>query len=205
VLNAIFLDARWRDDYNALGDQAFNAIDGTITSVPSFGGSGLLPQRVDSTLTAVEIPYAGEDLAMLILMPDSLESFEASLDAETLTEVVDSLEFADVRFTVPSWQLESELDLVQLLTPLGLPGNPWDFSRLVAGGDPLEVIARQNAKIEVDESGTIAAAATVVGGFGTTTSIPPPITVIEIDRPFVYVLRDIETGTVLFTGRIVAP
>jgi len=156
-------------------------------------------------LTAFEIPYAGEELAMLVLMPESIESFESTLNADLLSEIVDGLQLAEVRFNIPTWQLENELDLVQLLTPFGLPANPWDFSRLVEGGDILEILARQNARIEVDESGTVAAAVTVTGGLGTTTSITPPITVINIDRPFVYVLRDRTTGTVLFTGGIVAP
>ena len=205
ALNAIFLDAQWQDEFQSLGERTFNAIDGSVSEVANFGGTSFLTQSVDNDLTAFEIPYAGEELAMLVLMPESIESFESTLNADSLSEIVDGLQLAEVRFNIPTWQLENELDLVQLLTPFGLPANPWDFSRLVEGGDILEILARQNARIEVDESGTVAAAVTVTGGLGTTTSITPPITVINIDRPFVYVLRDRTTGTVLFTGRIVAP
>ena len=205
ALNAIFLDAQWQDEFQSLGERTFNAIDGPVSEVANFGGASFLTQSVDNDLTAFEIPYAGEELAMLVLMPESTESFESTLNADLLSEIVDGLQLAEVRFNIPTWQLENELDLVQLLTPFGLPANPWDFSRLVEGGDILEILARQNARIEVDESGTVAAAVTVTGGLGTTTSITPPITVINIDRPFVYVLRDRTTGTVLFTGRIVAP
>ena len=103
---------------------------------------------------------------------------------------------------MPIWRLEGEFDLSQLLAPLGLPVNPWDFSRLVNGGTELNVTSRQLAKIEVDEEGTTAAAVTSVTGVTTTSIGPDPI---NINRPFVYVLRDRTTGTVLFTGRVVDP
>jgi len=205
TLNATFLDAQWQDDYQDLGERTFNAIDGTVSEVSSFGGTGVLLQQVDSALTAFEIPYAGGELSMLVMMPDSLQRLEAELNADAFNEIVDSLQPAEVRFNIPSWEIGNELNLVQLLSPFGLPSNPWDFSRLVEGGDTLQVLARQNARIEVDESGTVAAAVTVTGGLGSTTSIAPPITVIDINSPFVYALRDRATGTVLFTGRVVAP
>ena len=154
LLNAIFLDADWRDGYESAGDQPFNAIDGTLSNVPVFGGLSLLPQSIDDALTAIEIPYAGDEIAMLVLMPEDLEQLESTLNADLLNEIVDSLSVTSVQFTMPIWQLEGEFDLSQLLAPLGLPVNPWDFSRLVNGGTELNVTSRQLAKIKVDEEGT---------------------------------------------------
>ena len=199
LLNAIFLDATWQSDFETKGDRPFAGLDGNTAEVPSFGGRSTFPKLIQENLTALEIPYGGGELAMLILMPSDLETYEASLNSDTFNEVVDALESADIEITVPNWQLSSELDLMQLLSPLGLPANPWNFERLVNGGTSLDIIARQRARIEVDENGTRAAAVTAVAGI---TSVPEPLI---IDRPFVYALRDRTTGAVLFTGRVVAP
>ena len=199
LLNTIFLDAGWQDEYQAIGAQPFNAIDGSTVSVESFGGRSQLPLLRNDDLLAVEIPYGGGDIAMLILMPTSLADFESTLDAVSVNNVVNAMSNSDVRFTVPSWEDEAELDLVGLLAPLGFPPNPWDFGRMVEGGTSLEVFAIQKARIEVDENGTRAAAVTVVGGIE---SVPEFVT---IDRPFVYMIRDRVTGLILFTGRVVSP
>ena len=202
MLNAIFLDADWRDGYESMGNRTFNAIDGTSSDVPSFGGQSNLPQSVDSELTVLEIPYAGDEIAMLVLMPEDLAELEATLNADRLNEIVNGLAVRSVPFTMPIWQLEREIDLSGVLAPLGLPVNPWDFSRLVNGGTELNVFSRQLARIEVDEEGTTAAAVTSVTGPATTTITPDPI---NINRPFMYLLRDRTTGTLLFTGRVVNP
>ena len=199
LLNAIFLDAGWRDDYVALGERPFTGLDGTATEVASFGGRSELPRLVRDDLTALEIPYGGDELAMLILVPASLDGFEAALDADSLATLVGEFTRADVDFVVPNWEQSASLDLGELLAPLGLPANPWDFARLTEPGASLDVAAIQRARIEVDENGTRAAAVTLVDG---DTSVPESI---AIDRPFVYALRDRTSGTVLFTGRVVAP
>lgn len=199
LLNAIFLDATWRDEYEGVDEQPFNNIDGTVTSVAGFTGRSELPLLVRDDLTALEIPYGGDELAMLIMMPNTLSSLETSLNAQVFEEIVGALEVDDVQFTAPSWKQSAEFDLVQLLSPLGLPANPWNFSRLASDSGSLDVLANQVARIEVDENGTRAAAATIIAG---ATSLPLSVT---IDRPFIYALRDRATGAVLFTGRVVMP
>lgn len=199
LLNAIFLDAGWQDDFIKKPDQPFTRLDGTTVNVPSFGGRASLPRLVSDDLTALEIPYGGGELAMLLLMPAELESFETSLNDEVLNGIIDALDVSDLEITVPSWQLESDVDLMEVLSPLGLPASPWNFERLVNGGTSLEVLARQKARIEVDENGTRAAAVTVVAGIE---SVPESL---RIDQPFVYILRDRTSGVILFTGRLLAP
>jgi len=201
LLNAIFLDAKWSDEYTSANDQPFTNIDNVEVNVPSFTGQSKLPRLVSDELTALEIPYAGDELAMLILMPTDLATFEASLNNESINGIIDSLEVGNVMFVVPNWQQESELDLMNVLAPLGMPQTPWSFERLVNGGTMLDVIAKQVAKIEVDEEGTLAAAVTV--GVGVTSA--PEFESIDINRPFVYALRDRTSGAILFTGRVVAP
>ncbi|MFK7861186.1 MAG: serpin family protein [Granulosicoccus sp.] len=199
LLNAIFLDAIWQDEFEEKGSQSFISLDGSLTTVPSFGGRAALPQLQRDDLTALEIPYRGGELAMLILMPQALEAFEQSLNNDSLNAVIQDLQITDLEITVPEWQLESDLDLMELLAPLGLPSSPWDFERLVNGGDVLDVFARQKARIEVDKDGTRAAAVTLVAGI---TSVPQQLI---INRPFVYLLRDRTSGVILFSGRVLEP
>ena len=199
LLNTIFLDAAWQDEYQAIEASEFTTLDGTTVSVESFGGRSQLPLLRSDDLLALEIPYGGGELAMLILMPSSIADLESTLDAGTIENVVAGMADSDVNFTVPNWEYEADLDLMELLTPVGLPASPWDFGRMIEGGAILDVLSKQKARIEVDKDGTRAAAVTVVVGLE---SVPESV---SINRPFVYMIRDRVTGLILFTGRVVAP
>ena len=136
---------------------------------------------------------------MLIFMPQSIADFEASLDAETVENLVDAMRIDSVELAVPNWEDEADIDLTQILEPQGFPTNPWNFGRMIDGGRNLDVFAKQKARIEVDRDGTRAAAVTLIG---VDESVPTPV---NINRPFVYMIRDRVTGVILFTGRVVAP
>ena len=201
LLNTIFLDAGWRDEYRELGEMEFNTLDGTTVLVESFGGVAPLGLQVlrSDDLIAIEIPYGGGDITMLIFMPQSIADFEASLDAETVENLVDAMRIDSVELAVPNWEDEADIDLTQILEPQGFPTNPWNFDRMIDGGRNLDVFAKQKARIEVDRDGTRAAAVTLIG---VDESVPTPV---NINRPFVYMIRDRVTGVILFTGRVVAP
>ncbi|MFK7857447.1 MAG: serpin family protein [Granulosicoccus sp.] len=199
LLNTIFLDAAWQDEYEAVGLREFIALDGSTMSVESFSGRSQLPVLRTDDLLGLEIPYGGGEISMLILMPDSLETFEPTLNASAVENLVNSMTDTDVNFTVPNWEDEADLDLAELLAPLGFPENPWNFGRMIEGGASLEVLAKQRARIEVDENGTRAAAVTAVAGIESQPEF------VSIDRPFVYLIRDRVTGLILFTGRVVSP
>ena len=207
LLNAIFLDAAWRDPYFPVEAFDFTGDGGTTVPVAGFAGESFLPFGRTDGLTALEIPYGGDEIAMLVMMPPTggLEALEASLDAAALDAIVGTLAPGEVAFTMPVWEDDASVDLVAALAPSGFPPNPWDFGRMIGPGeDPsLAVAALQKARIEVDENGTRAAAATAV--VATTDSEPAEPERIVVDRPFVYALRDRTTGTVLFTGRVTSP
>ena len=204
LLNAIFLDATWQDAYEDLGTVDFAGLDASTRAVPAFGGRADLPRLDDAGVRGVELPYAGGELAMLILVPDDLAAFESTLDTARLQGLVDALAPRDTLLRVPKWEDELELDLAALLAPLGLPPSPWDFGRLIdEPAAALDVLVKQKARIEVDENGTRAAAVTgVVGVTSAPVGEPEPFVV---DRPFLYVLRDRASGVVLFTGRVISP
>ena len=162
---------------------------------------------------AVELPYAGSGFAFTILMPDEgeFEAFEESLDADILDDALDALVLTDVLLSLPSFSFEYDTSLADALTALGMTdaftAGVADFSGMVEGttDEPLfisDVIHK--AFIAVDENGTEAAAATVVMMEGATASETGPIEV-RINRPFLFSIRDTETGTLLFLGRVLTP
>ena len=204
LLNAIFLDAGWADEWSETAPLDFAAPGGTAP-VPAFGGRARLDIVEADGVRGAELAYAGGELAMLILVPDDLAAFEAALDASALDALVDGLAPGDVRLRAPKWTEDASLALGPLLGPLGLPASPWVFGRMI--DDParaaVDVTALQRARIEVDENGTRAAA--VTGVIAVTSAQPGEPVAFDVDAPFVYVLRDRVTGTVLFTGRVLDP
>lgn len=155
---------------------------------------------------AVELPYDGRELSMLILLPKAgqFEIFEGSLDIQLVDDIVKRLEPNEIRVIMPKFTYESELKLKETLSDLGmidafLP-EAADFSGM-DGTDFLFIrdVIHQTF-VAVDEAGTEAAAATAV----VIEAESEPI-VVSIDRPFVFLIRDIKTNSILFVGRVLDP
>jgi serpin B len=155
---------------------------------------------------------------MYVLLPDSgvpLDRLIAALEPVRSSQWIESLRAADVVLQLPKFRMEYGVDLVAPLTSLGMgiafdPGRA-DFGRML----PRNYLARRNAFIgrvwqktfvEVDEKGTEAAAATGLEMLTVTSVMErrPPIPFI-VDHPFLFLLREEKTGTVLFIGRILDP
>jgi serpin B len=162
-----------------------------------------LPSAVNSEWSAVELPYEGGGLSMVVIVPRDLAAFEAGLDAARLDEVVGRIEEGGIHLTMPRFSFSSQASLVDPLRAMGVtaafdPGQA-DFGRMVDDGGLFVSAVQHEAFVEVDEAGTEAAAATGVvmeGSHGPT---------IELTRPFLFVIRDGATGAVLFVGRVTDP
>jgi len=157
---------------------------------------------------AVELPYDGRELSMVILLTQAgqFETFEGSIDAQAVDAIVKDLEPRRVALTMPKFEFESDFRLKETLTAMGMPvafSGGADFSGMTGNRDLFIADVIHKAFVSVDEAGTEAAAATAV----VIKEIAAPLEPIEvtIDRPFVFLIRDIETGTILFVGRIVDP
>jgi serpin B len=167
--------------------------DGMLYTDASVGGG----------YSAVKLPYEGNELAMVVIVPDAsttLADFEAGLTGERLTEIVSDLEPAAVDLSMPRWEASSALDLAGPLTALGLPIPGGDLSGIAPGTQIGAAVHAAN--ITVDEKGTEAAAATAIMGL---TSAPSEITTVRVDRPFLFLIQHEETGAPLFYGRITDP
>jgi len=145
----------------------------------------------------------------VILLPEAgqFEAFEGSLDAERADAILKNLAPGRVALTMPKFELESDFSLAQVLVALGMPdafSMAADFSGMDGTHELFIKDVVHKTFVSVDEAGTEAAAATAVV-VAEKAMMPEEPVVVTVDRPFVFLIRDIETGTILFVGRIVNP
>jgi serpin B len=157
----------------------------------------------------LELPYRGGDLSMLVLLPrevDGLGALETSLTAEALQQAIAALTTTSVPIPIamPRFRIESKFMLGSTLSLMGMPSafqaEVADFSGIDGRRDLHIAAAIHQSFVVVNEEGTEAAAATGVG-VGTT-SVPVPF---AADHPFLFVIRDNVTGSILFMGRVTDP
>ena len=215
LTNAIYFNAKWRLPFNPADtkEQPFHLLDGKKVDVPMMtGGSSegwFSYARVDG-FQAVDIPYYTGGMSMLVLLPDKgkFGDFEDSLTAGILDLVQKQWEERDVTLNMPRFEYESEFALKETLEQMGMPDafeSSADFSG-ITDEIPLKISdVFHKAFVSVDEKGTEAAAATAVGGV-VVSNRPTlePITV-TLHRPFIFLIRNEPTGTILFLGRVMDP
>lgn len=209
LVNAVYLKAPWLFpfDADATSPGPFTKLDGTTVDVPMMRLFELLPYAKGEGWQAVSLPYAGGDLSMLVVVPDTLPAFETTLTADRVAEIVGALSTGlQVNLQLPSWDTESALSLKDALAALGMPTaftDAADFSGMTTEEALRIAEVIHQANITVDEEGTEAAAATAA--IMRATSAPFETVDLTVDRPFVFALLDNETGAVLFLGRVVDP
>jgi serpin B len=212
LTNAIYFNAAWQYPFkeDATYDGTFYLLNGDEITVPMMRQTEWFGYGEGDGYQAVELPYDGGELSMVILLPRAgyFASFEDLLDAQRLDEIVGRLEYREVALTMPKFEFESDFRLRETLTALGMPDAfVWeiaDFSGMTGNRKLFIEEVIHKAFVSVDEAGTEAAAATAVVA---PTAMPPgeePVQV-TIDRPSVFLIHDIQTGAILFVGRIVNP
>jgi len=211
LTNAIYFNAAWLHQFNedntAPGD--FNLVDGGKISVPMMHQSESFGYYKGSNYQAVELPYDGDELSMIVILPDSGEfkAVEGAFDADMLNSIINGIANKQVNLTMPKFEFDSEFELSKVLTAMGMPdafsGAKADFSGMTGNRDLSISEVIHKAFVSVDENGTEAAAATAV--IMRLTAMPMEPINVNIDRPFMFLIRDIETGALLFTGRVMEP
>ena len=214
LTNAIYFKAAWATPFldGATRPGAFHLLDGEVTQTPMMTQTSHFGYARGDGYEAIDLPYKGEQMSMTILMPDKgeFDSFEAAMDANYVGGILKNLQGERLDLTMPLFKFESQISLNKALVAMGMPdafdGAMADFSGmngLKCESDPLCLLITDvfhKAFVAVDEEGTEAAAATgVVVGIE---SAPPQVV---IDRPFIFVIRDVETGAILFVGRVIDP
>ncbi|MFB6085586.1 MAG: serpin family protein [Halodesulfurarchaeum sp.] len=213
LTNAVSFRANWQHPFDPENTERvpFTSLRGATSAVAMMHRTDPLPYaEVDGT-QAVELPYLGGEVAMLVLLPSpgDFESVEASLSGGTISTVVDSLERREGTIAIPKFEFGDGHGLKPALRDLGMhqafDPQAADFSGMAdieGGGDRLYIDdVYHDTYIGVDETGTAAAAATgVVINY---TAAPAETFKFVADRPFLFAIRDRPTGTILFLGRVV--
>ncbi|MFC1952347.1 serpin family protein [Chloroflexota bacterium] len=210
LTNAIYFNAAWQFpfDEDATADGTFYLLNDGETTVPMMRQTESFGYTEGDNYQAVELTYDGRELSMVILLPASgqLETFEDSIDYRKVDGIISELENHQISLTMPKFKYESEFSLKRALTEMGMPiafTTNADFSGMTGNQDLFIDEVIHKAFVSVDETGTEAAAATAV--IMSLTAIPAEPIPVTLDRPFVFLIRDIETGVILFIGRVLNP
>ena len=209
--NAIYFKATWLEPFEEIFTDAgmFTGLDDEKIPVTMMHGSDLnfLYYQGDN-FQAFQMPYVGGEVSMLVILPDEgyYRDFESALSVETLDQIVDGMVYRPIRLTFPKFEFESEISLAQILADMGMPlafSDAADFSGMTGNKDLFISDVFHKAYVNVDEEGTEAAAATAV--IMSVTSAPADPLEITVDSPFLFVIREHQTNTILFMGRVVSP
>jgi len=209
LVNAIYLKAAWNHAFNEEGTKPapFTGLDGTTTDVAMMHAAAGFPYAAGTSWQAIDLGYVGGTLSMTVIVPDDLAAFERSFDAAALAEITGTLAYQEVQLGLPAFGTETQVGLGAVLRAMGMPtpfdADAADFSGMTAADRLFIGAVVHQANIDVDEKGTEAAAATAVV-IRATGMAAEPVT-LTVDRPFIFALRDLDTGAVLFLGRITKP
>jgi serpin B len=222
LANALYLKAPWVEPFSekATRPEPFHVRGGTPVDVP-------IMRKMDRQFgyakhegfTAVSLPYTGNDLQFLVLLPDDvngLHALESKLTSEMLTECA-KLETPEVDLHLPKFKIEpptialaEKFEALGMKTAFNKPAGSANFDRM-APRKPNDYLyisqVFHKTFIAVDEKGTEAAAATAMAMMAATAlrSPPPPPIEVKVDRPFVYAIQHVPSGVCLFLGRVTDP
>jgi serpin B len=212
LVNAIYFKGDWLYKFEAddTSEAPFFLVDGSeiVVQMMSKDLAGAA-YGAGPGYEAVELPYQGGTAAMDIIVPEAgtFEAFEAALNSEVLEAILGAMKPVSLHLELPRFSYGSSFDLEEKLTGLGMTDafdpNIADFSGMTGGRDLFISRVLHQAFVAVDEEGTEAAAATAVI-MGPTSIMLPDLTM-TVNRPFLFVIRDLGTGQILFLGRVFDP
>jgi len=210
LTNAIYFNAAWQYPFeeDATSPGVFYLLNGDEVTVPMMEQQESLSYTKADNYQAVELPYDGQELSMVMLLPNSgqFETFEKDIEYQQVKDIIENLERREVRLTMPKYEFASSFGLKKTLIDMGMPvafSAGADFSGMTGEKDLFISDVIHKAFVSVDEAGTEAAAATAV--IMELTAMPETPVEVTLNRPFIFLIRDIETGAILFVGRVMNP
>jgi serpin B len=211
LANAIYFKGQWLKPFekSATSNQPFHLTSTKQADVPLMHHFDDVRYAEDSDFQAVELPYSHGELAMVILLPRQIEgcgNLENRLNPDMLSGVLGRMRFQEVEISLPRFKLDSGFDLGDALSKLGMSdafGPKSDFSGIDGTHELYVSGVFHKAWCEVNEQGTEAAAATVVPMPARAAIKSPPV--FRADHPFLFLIRDTRSGSLLFLGRLSDP
>jgi serpin B len=209
LTNAIYFKGDWasRFDSGATADAPFRISEAEETLVPMMRQTRKFGLYEGDGLDVLELPYVGDRLSMVILLPkevDGLAAVEEALNWENLEKWLGQLREQPVRVSLPRFKLDTRFELSKTLEAMGMvdafSSAKADFSGMTGRRDLFISLVVHQAEVDVNEEGAEAAAATAV--LMRKGPLPAAFTA---DHPFCFLIRDKETGSILFLGRVMKP
>ena len=206
LVDAIYFNGGWQTifDTNLTTVAPFYVAPGQFVGAPTMEQYEWARYYEDSLLQAVELPYINSNITMVVLLPKingplALTPAELSVAFNGLAP-----RYMDVK--LPKFKLETTTELVPILKNMGMvdaftPGVA-DFSGIDGGRDLSIDRATHKAVVDVNETGTVAAGATVITIVSTAVTLP---TLFQADHPFVFLIRDTNSASILFMGQVENP
>lgn len=204
MTDAVYFEAEWARPFGKYGtvDRDFTLLDGStipLELMQELEGTGI--RGVGDGFVAAELAYEGDAFSMLIVVPDDgrFDEVRSGLDQAMLDEIDATFTTGPYELLLPKWETTSILDLVPFATEIGAAPGAYP------GISPASQLsgAVHAADISVDETGTVAAATTVLDFLES--GPPEPELTVAADQPFLYVIRHGASGLVLFAGQLVDP
>ncbi len=212
LINAIYFKGGWQHAFDArkTNNGNFYLKDGNTVNVPFMNQELSTNYFANNTMRLIELSYgSGKSYSMYIAIPanqgQSLNDFAASIDKTSIADAINQMDSTQIDLALPAWEYAYNVTAMQnILTDLGMGiafTESADFTNIYPGNAQITK-AMHKAYIKVNEEGTEAAAVTVIGAGVTNVQLPVKI---KADHPFVYLIVEKQTGTVMFMGKVGNP
>lgn len=214
LANAIYFRGRWADPFReqATEDAPFRVTPKQEVTVPMMRRQKEFQYLETGSFQALRLAYKGGNLSMIVFLPrkvDGLPEFEKSLTTDKLAGWLTKLDWREVRVFLPRFRMTSAFTLNGVLSAMGMQqafdAKAADFSGMTGGKDLFISLVIHKAFVDVDEKGTEAAAATAVLAPPTAAPGPPLPAVFRADHPFLFLIHDQRSASILFIGRVTNP
>jgi len=211
LTDAIYFKGRWASQFKKekTKNEPFTRLDGQKIDVPTMNQTAICGYRDTNDLQILELSYANEDLSMIIMLPketDGLLDLEKNLDYKNLLQWLYKLKKRSVIISIPRFKMTEQFRLGKTLQSMGMTdaflSEKADFSGMDGTKDLFISFVVHKAFVDVNEEGTEAAAATAVGMKCLDVELTP---VFKADHPFIFLIRDNKSGSILFLGRVLNP
>jgi len=208
LANAIYFKGNWATQFDPKNtvEAPFQLAPGKTAPVPMMFRKGRVGYASYHGTQVIELPYAGGELSMIVILPatvDGLRALEAQLTPALLATLTRELPEGEIGVLLPKFKITAEFSLNQSLATLGMTdafSGKADFSGMNGQRDLFLSAVVHKAFVEVNEEGTTAAAATAP-----IIEAKAEPTVFRADHPFLFLIRDNQTGSILFLGRVANP
>ena len=212
LTNAIYFKGNWARQFkkDMTEDAPFTLVDGEKVDAAMMNQTAEFGYLETDSFQGLELPYVDDELSMIIMLPkeiDGLEEFEKTLTVENLSNWLSKLHKREVVVSVPKFKMTSQFGLASVLKSMGMTdafSSNANFSGINGKRDLFISAVIHKAYVDVNEEGTEAAAATAVT-MKLTSVMPSRIPVFRADHPFLFLIRDNHSGSILFIGRVMNP